>query len=135
MLDTRRSVGGLSRPGEWWKDRAGTPVESSRAFAWKRGFPPEDLATLEVVCQEGLDRYSYDRTARAMKTHDVYALDAGSVEACAALLRRAAAAGVRFLPLRYESVSVVGRPADWPGPLVFLGDSIPGRRPGSASAT
>ena len=57
------------------------------------------------------------------------ALDARSVEACEELLRRAAAAGVRFLPLRYESVSVAGRPADWPGPLVFLGDSIPGRRP------
>ncbi len=129
MLDTRRSVGGLSRPGEWWKDRAGTPAEPSRAFAWKRGFPPQDLTALEVVCQEGLDRYGYERTARATKTHDVYALDAGSVEACAELLRRAAAAGVRFLPLRYESVSAAGRPADWPGPLVFLGDSIPGRRP------
>ena len=64
-----------------------------------------------------------------LSLHDVYALDAGTVEACADLLRRAAAAGSRFLPLRYGSVAVDCLPADWPGPLVFLGESIPGREP------
>jgi hypothetical protein len=129
MLDTRRSLRGLSLPGEWWKDRAGTPPDAARAFAWKRGFPRDDLAAVEVVCQEGLDRHGYERGAGATTTHDVYALDAGTVEACADLLRRAAAAGSRFLPLRYGSVAVDCLPADWPGPLVFLGESIPGREP------
>ncbi len=129
MLDTRRSVHGLALPGEWWKDRAATAADPARVFVWKRGFPPGDLAALEGICQEGLDRCGYERTARTTTTHDVYALDARTVEAGEEFLRRAAAAGVRYLPLRYESIFVSGRSAEWPGPLVFLGDSVPARRP------
>jgi hypothetical protein len=126
MLDTRGSIMGLSLPGEWWKDRAGTPVESARAFAWKRGFPREDLAALEMICQEGLDDYGYERTARATRTHRVYSLDAPTVALCEGLLRRTAAVGARLVPFRYENVTV-GDPVVWPGALLFLGESIPGR--------
>lgn len=126
MLDTRGSIMGLSLPGEWWKDRAGTPVDPSRAFAWKRGFPREDLAALEMICQEGLDGHGYERTAWATRTHRVYSLDAPTVALCEGLLRRAAAVGARLVPFRYENVTV-GDPAAWPEPLLFLGESIPER--------
>ena len=128
MLDTRHSSAGLSLPGEWYKEKAGTPVDASRAFAWKRGFPRKDLAALEMICQEKLDAYGYERTAQAKTTHRVYALDAPTVAACEELLCRAAGSGVRFLPFRYENIGG-GDPTAWPGPLVFVGDVVPGRAP------
>ena len=110
MLDTRVPSGACRCRGNGGRTRRERLSIPRRAFAWKRGFPREDLAALEVICQEGLDRYGYKRTAEATTTHDVYTLDARTVEACEGRLRRAAAAGIRFLPLRYESVSR-GRPA------------------------
>src|SRR5262249_36642276 len=129
MINPRRSVESLSVPGEWWKDRARTPIDPSGCFAWKRTLSPEDRITVDIICQEGLDHYGYERTADAMRTHEVYTLDSWSVRAYEGRLRRAALCGMRFLPLRYEDVPVDRHPASWSGPLVFLGDSIPGREP------
>jgi hypothetical protein len=131
MLDTRLAADGLAVEGEWWKDRAGQPLDPELVFAWRRGFPEVDRLAFEGICREGLERYGYEiTTPPPARTHDVYALDARTVEACAGLLREAAMHGHRFLPLRYEDVPPETNPEDWPGPLLFLGDSLPGRHRG-----
>lgn len=114
MLDTRRAIRSMVTPGEPWKRNAASPLDKSRAFAWKRSLGPELARAATVLCYPGIERFGYPNALERPQNVPALPFDARTIELNHSILLEATEEGLRFTlserPSTASSLVVLRRP-------------------------
>ena len=116
---TARTGSGLASSIEWWKERAGQPVDRRRAERWRRHYSAEEAVAAGVICHAGLRRYGYPLDGQEPATIPFHPLTRAFVERHENLIVELGARGIRLEPWLWRRDGL----EQASGPAVFWGGS------------